>query len=101
MVGKANFDFKEDFDADAEEDDVDNIEESDGDDFEQETGWMFNRLKFSPKFPHGEITKKGWWIIFFYILILSYNFNNSSIICSISYIIYIPKFLIVIKQLPQ
>ena len=38
VVGKANFDFKEDFDADAEEDDVDNIEESDGDDFEQETG---------------------------------------------------------------
>lgn len=38
VVGKAALDYKEDFDAEAEEDDADNIEESDGDEFEQETG---------------------------------------------------------------
>ncbi|CAA6667996.1 unnamed protein product [Spirodela intermedia] len=38
VVGKAAHDYKEDFDAEAEEDDADNIEESDGDEFEQETG---------------------------------------------------------------
>lgn len=38
VIGKTSVDYKEDFDADAEDDDADNVEESDGDDFEQETG---------------------------------------------------------------
>ncbi|KAH7670586.1 tRNA (guanine-N1-)-methyltransferase N-terminal protein [Dioscorea alata] len=38
VIGKTSVDYKEDFDADAEDEDADNVEESDGDDFEQETG---------------------------------------------------------------
>ncbi|KAH0450064.1 hypothetical protein IEQ34_020756 [Dendrobium chrysotoxum] len=38
VIGKAGHDYKEDIDADAEDDDADNLEESDGDEFEQETG---------------------------------------------------------------
>ncbi|XP_078432494.1 transcription termination factor [Wolffia australiana] len=36
VVGKTAFDYKEDLDAEADDDDADNIDESDGDDFEQE-----------------------------------------------------------------
>ncbi|EHA8591228.1 hypothetical protein COCNU_scaffold037762G000010 [Cocos nucifera] len=38
VIGKTTLDYKEDFDADAEDDDADNVEESEGDEFEQETG---------------------------------------------------------------
>ncbi|PKA66150.1 hypothetical protein AXF42_Ash018440 [Apostasia shenzhenica] len=36
MIGKTGRDYKEDLDADAEDDDGDNVEESEGDEFEQE-----------------------------------------------------------------
>ncbi|KAK8924183.1 hypothetical protein KSP39_PZI019389 [Platanthera zijinensis] len=38
VIGKTGHDFKEEIDADAEDDDADNLEDSDGDEFEQETG---------------------------------------------------------------
>ncbi|XP_020263933.1 uncharacterized protein LOC109839891 [Asparagus officinalis] len=38
VIGKINTDYKEDFDADAEDDDPDNVDESEGDEFEQEAG---------------------------------------------------------------
>ncbi|XBI46951.1 hypothetical protein VPH35_111046 [Triticum aestivum] len=38
IIGKPTNDVKEEYDAEVEEDDVDNVDESDGDDFDQETG---------------------------------------------------------------
>uniref|UniRef100_A0A0E0G975 Uncharacterized protein n=1 Tax=Oryza nivara TaxID=4536 RepID=A0A0E0G975_ORYNI len=38
IIGKPTGDVKEEYDAEAEDDDADNVEESDGDDFDQETG---------------------------------------------------------------
>ncbi|KAM3226933.1 hypothetical protein ACQJBY_059100 [Aegilops geniculata] len=38
IIGKPTNDIKEEYDAEVEEDDVDNVDESDGDDFDQETG---------------------------------------------------------------
>ncbi|XP_020572158.1 uncharacterized protein LOC110018985 isoform X1 [Phalaenopsis equestris] len=43
VIGKVVHDYKEDIDADAEDDDADNLEESDGDEFEQETGKSSDR----------------------------------------------------------
>lgn len=38
VIGKTAVDYKEEIDAEAEDDDGDNVEESEGDEFEQETG---------------------------------------------------------------
>ncbi|KAG0454980.1 hypothetical protein HPP92_023894 [Vanilla planifolia] len=38
VIGKTAHDYKEEIDAEAEDEDADNLEESDGDEFEQETG---------------------------------------------------------------
>ncbi|KAK1258525.1 hypothetical protein QJS04_geneDACA014850 [Acorus gramineus] len=38
VIGKTSPDYKEDYDAEADEDDGDNVEESEGDELEQETG---------------------------------------------------------------
>ncbi|ONK69038.1 uncharacterized protein A4U43_C05F18640 [Asparagus officinalis] len=42
VIGKINTDYKEDFDADAEDDDPDNVDESEGDEFEQEAAAHVN-----------------------------------------------------------
>lgn len=42
-MGRKIVDSKEELDAGAEDDDVDNVGESEGDEFEQETGWCIPR----------------------------------------------------------